>query len=111
MVGFLLVLSMLLTATTLLPGLDVQAVAIVLRLCSRRSSSLLAAMAAREGTTPEFAGTPRERATWTMPPLETLARPGASRARTIGLVVLRGYLLIAVALLAVKAVELAVGGG
>lgn len=54
------------------------------------------------------ADTPWQRATWTMPWSERVAPPGATRARTIGLVVLRVYLLGAAALVIFKAIELAV---
>ena len=42
-----------------------------------------------------------------MPPLETLTPPTLSRARTIGLLVLRLYLALAAVLLLVKVVRLA----
>jgi hypothetical protein len=46
-----------------------------------------------------------------MPPLQKLMKPQPSLARTVGLVSLRGYLLVAVILAVVKVVQLAVGGG
>jgi hypothetical protein len=49
--------------------------------------------------------------TWTMPPIESLAPPVASSGRTLGLVVLRCYLLTAAAILVVKTVQIAVGSG
>jgi Mn2+/Fe2+ NRAMP family transporter len=106
LVGCLLVLSALLTATTLLPSIDVRAAGFVLGV------SLLVALAAVAGVSarrrqerPPFAGTPWERATWTMPPLETIPAPAPSRLRTFGLVVLRSYLTLAVLLLLVKTVQ------
>ena len=51
-----------------------------------------------------------EWATWTMPPIETLAPPTPSRARTLGLTVLRVYLSIAAALAVVKVIQLMRGG-
>jgi hypothetical protein len=56
------------------------------------------------------ADTPWQRATWTMPWSERIGPPGATRVRTVGLMVLRAYLLGAAALVVVKAIELAVGG-
>jgi Mn2+/Fe2+ NRAMP family transporter len=50
-----------------------------------------------------------ERSAWTMPPLETLPPPRRSRARTVGLVALRGYLVLAAALVTLKAVQLITG--
>jgi hypothetical protein len=46
---------------------------------------------------------------WTMPPLALLARPQWSTGRKTAMLVLRGYLVVSVALLIVKAVQL--GGG
>ncbi len=54
-----------------------------------------------------WAGTPWERAAWTMPPLETLTSPLLTAGRRFGLTVLRVYLSIAVVLLIVKTIELA----
>ena len=43
---------------------------------------------------------------WTMPPIETLPPPAASRARLLGLVALRAYLLLAAAAVIIKVVQL-----
>jgi Mn2+/Fe2+ NRAMP family transporter len=112
-VGALLVLSALLTLTTVLPGIAVEKTAIAL---AGAVVAVLVALAVagrgrRHHSTDEpFRGTPWERATWTMPPLETIAAPPRSRSRTIGLVALRAYLTLAVLLLIVKAVQLALVG-
>jgi Mn2+/Fe2+ NRAMP family transporter len=50
-----------------------------------------------------------DRATWRMPPLALMTRPTLSAGRRIGLSVLRGYLLLASALVVVKVVQLALG--
>ena len=52
-----------------------------------------------------------DRRTWTMPPIESLKPPPRSAWRTLGLVVLRCYLLAAIAALAVRAIQIALGGG
>jgi Mn2+/Fe2+ NRAMP family transporter len=39
---------------------------------------------------------------WTMPPIETLPPPAASRARTLGLIALRAYLILAAAVVIIK---------
>jgi hypothetical protein len=44
-----------------------------------------------------------------MPPLELLARPEWSRIRTVGMYGLRGYLVVAVVMLIVKAIEVGIG--
>jgi NRAMP (natural resistance-associated macrophage protein)-like metal ion transporter len=49
-----------------------------------------------------------DRQTWRMPAMERLSRPVLSSQRKVGLVILRGYLLIAFSLVVVKIVELAV---
>jgi hypothetical protein len=46
------------------------------------------------------------RATWRMPALNLLKRPTWSRGRLIAMYVLRGYLVVAVLMLLVKAIEL-----
>jgi Mn2+/Fe2+ NRAMP family transporter len=48
------------------------------------------------------------RQTWRMPPLNLLERPAMSRQRKVGLLTLRGYLAIAFVLVIVKIVEVAV---
>jgi hypothetical protein len=49
-----------------------------------------------------------DRATWRMPALATLSRPVLSTQRKTGLFILRGYLLVAFLLVIVKVVEVAV---
>ena len=61
----------------------------------------------RAPTTVAADATPRKQ--WTMPPLELLERPAWSRTRTIGMYTLRGYLLVAVLMLIVKAIEVGIG--
>lgn len=46
---------------------------------------------------------------WTMPPIETLPPPPASRARTLGLIALRAYLLLAAAVVIIKVIQLITG--
>jgi NRAMP (natural resistance-associated macrophage protein)-like metal ion transporter len=48
--------------------------------------------------------------TWTMPPLALLEKPEWSRGRVIAMYTMRGYLVVAVILVAVKAVRLAGAG-
>ena len=52
-----------------------------------------------------------DRRTWTMPPIESLKPPERSAWRTLGLVVLRCYLFAAIAVLAARAVQIALGSG
>jgi hypothetical protein len=44
-----------------------------------------------------------------MPPLEELTKPVATAGRTIGLLVLRRYLILAAVLVVVKFIQLAIG--
>jgi hypothetical protein len=46
------------------------------------------------------------RSTWTMPPLALLERPVWSPGRRAAMLLLRGYLLVAVLLLVVKTIQL-----
>jgi hypothetical protein len=47
-----------------------------------------------------------KRATWRMPALNLLQRPAWSRGRLLAMYLLRGYLVVAVLLLLVKAIEI-----
>jgi hypothetical protein len=49
------------------------------------------------------------RETWRMPPLAVLGRPVWSRGRLVGMWALRGYLIVAVLLLIVRAVQISTG--
>ena len=104
-VAFMLGLSVLLTLTTLFPHLDL-AVAAGAVTSTVAGGLVLIGFGGDLSTKAPFAGTPWERLTWTMPPLETLPRPSMTRSRTAGLVLLRAYLLVAAVALAVKALEL-----
>jgi Mn2+/Fe2+ NRAMP family transporter len=107
-VAVLLVLSGLLVIATLFPGFALGWPAIASALAGAgalggasglRLSSPAAADREQRGRTPA----------WTMPPIESLPRPPASRARTVGLVILRIYLLLTAAGVIVKAVQLMTG--
>jgi hypothetical protein len=52
---------------------------------------------------------PAERANWRMPALALLQRPQWSMGRRVAILALRGYLVVAVLLLIVKAVQIALG--
>ncbi len=113
-VGVLVLLSLILMATTVFPGIDVTAVALgggavlavgllgfgLVTLRSRRGASAVAVIEPHSTV-------PREQ--WTMPPLTLLSRPRWSPARKAAMLTLRGYLILSVILLVVKAIQL--GGG
>jgi NRAMP (natural resistance-associated macrophage protein)-like metal ion transporter len=95
-VGFLLVLSALLTFSILLPTKDLPAIAAALLITVAVGLAALG-LASHRGrrSAADVVATPWERATWTMPPIEALPPPSRSRARALGLGVLRSYLAIA----------------
>jgi Mn2+/Fe2+ NRAMP family transporter len=109
-IGVLLVLSALLTMATLTPSLDVTKTAIVLAVGLGVALALLAASTLGSARSHEpRTETPWERATWTMPPIETLPAPLLTGWRRLGLIILRVYLSIAVLLLIAKTIELTTG--
>ncbi len=103
-------LSLILVVNTIFPQIDVALLFVVL------SGVLLAGLvvigALTRGGTPPVPRRPREeRENWRMPPIALLSRPTPSRGRTVALWSMRVYLIIAVLLLVVKAVEVATGHG
>jgi len=112
--GALLVLSGVLVVTTAFPHLHAGTVAVWL--AAGLAAGVLAAgtwlraTQAGRGARPAPPPVPRtERATWRMPPLALLKPVTWSPGTKLGMLVLRGYLVISVLLLIVKAVQL--GGG
>ncbi len=120
-VAVLLALSLILMATTVFPNLNVDTLALVLGgiiavgflgmgiwavLPGQRAKRLVAraTRVAAESREPEV-----RRDTWRMPPLALLQRPVWSRGRTLAMWTLRIYLVGAVLLLFVKAVQLGAG--
>jgi NRAMP (natural resistance-associated macrophage protein)-like metal ion transporter len=113
-VAVLVLLSLILMATTVFPNVNVTAVTLggglalaigllafgLVMLRSRRGASAVTVIE----PTPTV---PKEQ--WTMPPLALLSRPQWSTGRKTAMLTMRGYLLISMILLIVKAVQL--GGG
>jgi len=108
-VTVLLLLSLVLVVTTVIPALDVLKLLVVL-------GFVLAAVIAGGGLwlwfsqrraepVPEVSRAEREN--WLMPALALLERPKMSPVRRIAMLTLSGYLVVAIVLLAVKAVQLA----
>ena len=110
-VAVLVMLSIVLTASVLFPAITSTQILLILGggavlalvagivLALRRRGRPAAPPPNREGA-----------ATWRMPPLALLTRPQLSTGRRLGLTVLRGYLLIAMALVIVRVVQLALAG-
>jgi NRAMP (natural resistance-associated macrophage protein)-like metal ion transporter len=110
-IGVLIELSLILMANTMFPSVDVTTLFIYLT--ATLALALLGlgayAFAHRAPAAAAHAAeeVPKERRrTWTMPPLALLERPVWSPGRKLAMLVLRGYLVIAVVLLVVKTVQL-----
>ena len=110
-VSVMLVLSLILVVSTAIPSVDVTTLLIVFGAAAavvllaggvwnwwRRRSAPRVPQVSRE-----------ERESWRMPALALLERPAASLGRRIALYALGGYLVVSIVLLAVKAVQLAIG--
>jgi len=117
-VGVLVILSAILTATVLFPQINVTLLTEILfaaLAAGLAATGLYVARGRRRDTGPLDlpAGArpqvPANREHWTMPSLELLDRPTWSRTRTIGMYTLRGYLVLAVLMLIVKAIEAGIG--
>ncbi|HUY47697.1 MAG TPA: NRAMP family divalent metal transporter [Streptosporangiaceae bacterium] len=117
-IGVLVLLSLVLTAATLFPGLSGGQLAALLG--GGVGVGLLAAVGwavARWLAGRRLPGDPEaeldtgvvlaaERMTWRMPPLAELPRPAWSPGRKLGMITLRLYLVIAVSLVIVKIIQL-----
>jgi NRAMP (natural resistance-associated macrophage protein)-like metal ion transporter len=108
-VSILLLLSMVLVISTAFPSVDVSRLVVVL-------GALMAVALAgggawvwlgQRGAVREPVVSRAERENWRMPSLALLERPKWSAARRLAMLVMGGYLIVAVVLLAVKAVQLA----
>ena len=108
-IGVLIELSLILMASTLFPKVNVTHLFLYLSLVFL---VVLIGMAVfvlrnRPGATVQVEKTPKERrSTWTMPPLALLERPVWSPGRKGAMLMLRGYLVLAVLLLVIKTVQL-----
>lgn len=110
-VTVLVVLSATLTVTTVFPEADPALVAsIVGGLGAAVLGVWAGALWAARRDPVVAADTPWQRTTWTMPWSERLDPPTPTRARAIGLVLLRAYLSGAAVLVIIKAIRLALAG-
>ena len=109
-IGVLVELSLILVASTAFPSIDVTQLFLYL------SAALVVSLAGgglyvwrarpSEAAVAPFEEAREKRATWTMPPLALLERPVWSPGRRAAMLLLRGYLVVAVLLLLVKTVQL-----
>jgi Mn2+/Fe2+ NRAMP family transporter len=113
-VSVLLALSLILMATTVFPRIDVRLVGSILGVMLLAGFVLAGAFGLRArqvrpgGQAAQVVDEP-PRETWRMPPLALVERPTWSRSRIYAMYALRAYLVVAVVLLATKAVQLGLG--
>jgi hypothetical protein len=113
-VGVLVLLSLILMATTVFPSINVTEVAVIGGgiLAFGLAGFGLATLRSRRGARAVAvtdAGPRVPKQEWTMPPLALLSRPPMARGRRLAMLTLSGYLVVAVILLVVKAIQLAGG--
>ena len=110
-VAILLALSMVLVVTTVIPTIDVNRLVAVLSVIVVLSTLGFGVRAwlTRNQRMDELVMSREQRAEWRMPALALLQRPTWSIGRRIAMITLSGYLILAILLLAVKAVQLALG--
>ena len=111
-ISVLVLLSLILMATTVFPHIDVTRFAVIgaggLALVLLAFGALVVRARRSSGAVTVLDSGPRvPKQQWTMPPLALLQRPTASRARSAALAGMWAYLILSVALLAVKAAQLA----
>jgi NRAMP (natural resistance-associated macrophage protein)-like metal ion transporter len=109
-IGVLVEMSLVLVATVAFPSVDVSKLFVDLSMAlvvCLLVAGLYVWRSNRAGEAVAAPELPKERRhTWTMPPLALLERPTWSPGRRAAMLLLRGYLLVAVALLVVKTVQL-----
>jgi NRAMP (natural resistance-associated macrophage protein)-like metal ion transporter len=113
-VSVLLLLSLILMVTTIFPSLNVTTFSVAGGAGLAVGLVVFGAFALRSRRRappqPEVRGAPHiPREQWTMPPLALLGRPEASTFRKVAMFSMEGYLLMAIILMVVKAVQLASG--
>ena len=109
-VGALVILSIVLTASVLFPSLSSREIAMIL-IAGALVTAIVGLLVILRSTPVGADAQPRDdRASWRMPPLALLHRPRLSTGRRTGLTVLRAYLLIATILVVVRIAQLALAG-
>ena len=115
-IAVLVLLSVLLTAAVLFPGITGAQMLEVLVGGSLSAAGVALGVKAwergRQQPLPAvLSDAPAVRDTWRMPPLDTLAPAQLTLLSRVGMLVLRGYLVVAAGLLLVKLVQLAISPG
>jgi NRAMP (natural resistance-associated macrophage protein)-like metal ion transporter len=110
----LVLLSVILTASVLFPNITGTQIELVLGAGAILGLAVGAVLLIRERRTPGHIATApvecEDRRSWRMPALDGLTKPVMSTQRKIGLMTLRGYLILAFALVVVKVIAVAVHG-
>jgi len=109
-VGVLLALSVILVLTTVFPSINVEVLAIVLGVFVLAGTAVSGVWGRQEQK--RLSGRPEmsreERVNWRMPALVLLQRPKWSPVRRVAMITLSGYLVLAILMLVVRAVQLAI---
>jgi NRAMP (natural resistance-associated macrophage protein)-like metal ion transporter len=108
-VGALLVLSLILVVTTLFPQIDIAKLALAFGAGMALALAAGGIWAWRIGDGrdhPDAEMSAAEKSHWRMPPVALLKRPRRSPLTRATMILMRGYLVVAVLLLAVKAAQL-----
>ena len=108
-VGILVELSLILMISTMFPAVDVAQLFIYLSVIFVVVLAIASGFAIRNrrgAAAVQVSSAHEDRRSWTMPPLALLERPVWSPGRKTGMLMLRGYLVIAVLLLVIKTVQL-----
>lgn len=110
-VGVLLMLSLILVVATLFPDVNATLISLVAGIALAAGLLVMGLLSLRfKGAQEPAAPVGRlYKANWRMPPLAELSKPTWSTTRKVGMLTLRGYLLIATVLLVVKVVQLVSG--
>jgi Mn2+/Fe2+ NRAMP family transporter len=110
-VGVLVTLSLILTAAVVFPGIGGGQITIILGLGAGLAAFAVAVFAGTSKRPPRLArsAAAAARSTWRAPDLEALGPITLNPLRRMGMIVLRAYLVIAVAMVIVRVVQTATG--
>lgn len=111
-VGILVMLSLILAVTTLFPAVDIimlMEVLSVVLIAGLIAGGLVYSIQKRKTKVNEEILSVMDRRFWRMPPISELQKPVWSKTRKLGMILLRGYLLVAVIMIIVKVVQIALG--
>jgi Mn2+/Fe2+ NRAMP family transporter len=110
-IGILVLLSIILTASVLYPDIDGQTILLILAVGSVIGLIVAGITLALRGKTTDVEPIlpPSLRPLWRMPPLPQLGPGRITGATRVWMIVLRGYLLVAVGMIVFRIVQLAIG--